>query len=182
MRGDVRCSASRNSFKWFSNFEGDTLYIGSRSSGRLVRIYELSLLTGYKWRRCIIRWLQANGFVFRVAANGYPRVLEDHARNLLSGMVPRLRNTPNLAALKRSQGVAMGRRRKSRLDLPQRVYFNHTSSGFDSIWQRAMRKAIEAGDLKERFTEHDIRAKTATDDPLNAQQRLGHQSRAMTDR
>ena len=58
----------------------------------------------------------------------------------------------------------------------------YTSSGFDSIWQRAMRKAIETGALKERFTEHDIRAKTATDDPLNAQQRLGHKNRSMTDR
>lgn len=60
----------------------------------------------------------------------------------------------------------------------------YTASGFDSIWQRAMQKATdnEKGVLKERFTEHDIRAKTATDDPLNAQQRLGHKSRAMTDR
>jgi len=38
-RGDMRCSASRKSFKWFSNSEGDTLYIGSRASGRLIRIY-----------------------------------------------------------------------------------------------------------------------------------------------
>jgi integrase len=47
-----------------------------------------------------------------------------------------------------------------------------------------MRKATDeaTGVLKERFTEHDIRAKTATDDPLNAQQRLGHKNRAMTDR
>ena len=45
-----------------------------------------------------------------------------------------------------------------------------------------MKKAIETGALRERFTEHDIRARTATDDPVNAQQRLGHQSRAMTDR
>ena len=45
-----------------------------------------------------------------------------------------------------------------------------------------MKKALDGGVLKERFTEHDIRAKTATDDPLGAQQRLGHKSRAMTDR
>lgn len=60
----------------------------------------------------------------------------------------------------------------------------YSASGFDSIWQRAMQKATDkaTGVLKERFTEHDIRAKTATDDPLNAQQRLGHKNRAMTDR
>lgn len=58
----------------------------------------------------------------------------------------------------------------------------YTASGFDSIWQRAMKKALGAGVIKERFTEHDIRAKTATDDPLSAQQRLGHKNRSMTDR
>ena len=39
LRGDVRTDAHRDSYKWFSNSEGDTLYIGSRASGRLVRIY-----------------------------------------------------------------------------------------------------------------------------------------------
>jgi len=58
----------------------------------------------------------------------------------------------------------------------------YTSSGFDSIWQRTMRKVLEAGLIQERFTEHDIRAKTATDDPEYAQKRLGHKSRSMTDK
>jgi len=58
----------------------------------------------------------------------------------------------------------------------------YTTSGFDSIWQRAMQKAIAKGVLGERFTEHDIRAKTATDDPENAQKRLGHKTRSTTDR
>jgi len=58
----------------------------------------------------------------------------------------------------------------------------YTTSGFDSIWQRAMRKALVKGLLAERFTEHDIRAKTATDDPENAQKRLGHKTRSTTDR
>jgi hypothetical protein len=38
-RGDIRCAASRKSHKWYSNAEGDTFNLGSRSSGRLVRIY-----------------------------------------------------------------------------------------------------------------------------------------------
>lgn len=58
----------------------------------------------------------------------------------------------------------------------------YTSSGFDSIWQRVMAKAVTSAVLKERFTEHDIRGKTATDDPEHAQRRLGHKTRAMTDR
>lgn len=39
----------------------------------------------------------------------------------------------------------------------------YTSDGFRSIWHRAMRKALAAGKLLESFTEHDIRASTATE-------------------
>lgn len=65
---------------------------------------ELASLTGYKRRSCIIRWLQANGFAFRVAADGYPRVLQEHVREMLGGP-PSLRKTvPNLSALRNSRG------------------------------------------------------------------------------
>lgn len=39
----------------------------------------------------------------------------------------------------------------------------YTSSGFQSMWHRLMSKAIEAKLIKERFTEHDIRAAHATE-------------------
>lgn len=58
----------------------------------------------------------------------------------------------------------------------------YTEDGFRSIWQRAMSKYLAAakeGELRPRFTEHDIRAKVASDDPDNAQQRLQHRSAAM---
>lgn len=43
-------------------------------------------------------------------------------------------------------------------------------------------EAIQTG-LKERFTEHDLRAKVASDNNLDrAQQLLGHSSSAITDR
>ena len=38
-----------------------------------------------------------------------------------------------------------------------------STSGFDSIWQRTMHKALSSTNLKERFTEHDPRAKVASD-------------------
>lgn len=63
-------------------------------------IAELVSLTGYKRRSCIVRWLQANGFSFRIGADGYPRVLEEHVRMLLCGVPAKPRNQPNLAALK----------------------------------------------------------------------------------
>jgi integrase len=53
----------------------------------------------------------------------------------------------------------------------------YTGDGFRSIWSRAMRKYVNTGG--ERFTEHDLRAKVASDDPANAQARLQHRSNAM---
>jgi integrase len=38
-----------------------------------------------------------------------------------------------------------------------------TCSGFDSIWQRAMDKALADTQLTERFTDHDLRTKVASD-------------------
>lgn len=39
----------------------------------------------------------------------------------------------------------------------------YTGNGFRSLWQRRMKSALATGLLKERFREHDIRAKTASD-------------------
>ncbi|MGH8654187.1 MAG: tyrosine-type recombinase/integrase [Gammaproteobacteria bacterium] len=59
----------------------------------------------------------------------------------------------------------------------------YTPTGFRSIWQRAMAKAVATG--LERFTEHDLRAKVITDARelgQDAQRIAGHKSSAMTDR
>lgn len=58
------------------------------------------------------------------------------------------------------------------------------SSGFDSQWQRFMRKAIQETDLKSKFTENDLRAKVASDSDSDeqARKRLGHSSAATTKR
>lgn len=54
-----------------------------------------------------------------------------------------------------------------------------TTSGFDSIWQRYMRKWVDQGN--ERFTLHDIRAKRASDLTLEqAQLLLRHTTANMT--
>lgn len=57
-----------------------------------------------------------------------------------------------------------------------------TSRGFKSQWQRSIRAYVTAGG--ERFTEHDLRAKTASDarDITTAQQLLDHATPAMTQR
>jgi len=58
-----------------------------------------------------------------------------------------------------------------------------TANGFDSIWQRFMKKALEKSDLKERFTEHDLRAKVASDtESEHARILLGHANIEITNR
>ena len=49
---------------------------------------------------------------------------------------------------------------------PREGYINEAtgeSHGFDSIWQRFMSRVLAETKVKERFTEHDIRAKAGSD-------------------
>ena len=56
-----------------------------------------------------------------------------------------------------------------------------SANGFDSIWQRFMAKAISETGLAEKFTEHDLRAKVASEtEPNHARQLLGHSSESTT--
>jgi integrase len=56
------------------------------------------------------------------------------------------------------------------------------ANGFDSLWQRFMGRAMRAG-LQERFQERDLRAKTASDMPLElASALLGHADPRLTQR
>lgn len=58
-----------------------------------------------------------------------------------------------------------------------------TANGFDSIWRRFINKALEETKLHERFTEHDLRAKVASDTSLkHAQSLLGHSNSNITKR
>lgn len=58
----------------------------------------------------------------------------------------------------------------------------YTVSGFSSIWQRKMKSALAEGVLTERFTDHDLRRKTASDldDVEHAKRLLGHASVGVT--
>lgn len=59
----------------------------------------------------------------------------------------------------------------------------YSANGFQSQWQRTMRKAVKAG-LENRFHFHDLRAKSASDDETDqaASDRLGHADVATTRR
>ena len=57
----------------------------------------------------------------------------------------------------------------------------YTDSGFSSIWQRKMRKAIEEQVIGERFRDHDLRGKTGSDTDLqHAVELLGHADKKVT--
>ena len=61
---------------------------------------------------------------------------------------------------------------------------NGKNSGFKSLWQRSMAKALERTKLEEKFSEKDIRTKTASDmdSTEDAQKLLGHTSPQTTRR
>jgi len=59
----------------------------------------------------------------------------------------------------------------------------YSSDGFRSIWQRRMKSALAKGVLKERFTEHDVRAKAVRELQLeHAAALLGHADARVTER
>lgn len=60
----------------------------------------------------------------------------------------------------------------------------YTSDGFRSIWHRAMVKAYNSGELREKFQEKDLRAKAATDcnSLVEAFELCGHRSLSTTQR
>lgn len=60
----------------------------------------------------------------------------------------------------------------------------YTPSGFKANWQRLMNKALKENVLQERFTFHDIRAKSGTDaeqQGKDPQKLLGHTTRKQTE-
>lgn len=60
----------------------------------------------------------------------------------------------------------------------------YNKDGFHARWQPSMRKALETGAIKERFTEHDIRTMHATDadeQGLDVQQNLQHSDARTTE-
>ena len=58
-----------------------------------------------------------------------------------------------------------------------------SANGFDSIWGRFMEKVLTRTSVQERFTEHDLRAKVASDTNIeHAKNLLGHTSSILTER
>jgi hypothetical protein len=61
---------------------------------------ELVALSGYRMPKYQIRWLKQNGFAFRVAADGYPRVDRTHYTQVMgAGGTACMRPGPRLEGL-----------------------------------------------------------------------------------
>lgn len=57
----------------------------------------------------------------------------------------------------------------------------YTATGFGTNWQKTVDRAMQRNGLRQRFTFHDLRAKSASDDDLHAASaRLGHADTATT--
>lgn len=58
----------------------------------------------------------------------------------------------------------------------------YTSEGFRAMWQRMIKRAVKRGVIAERFTFHDLRAKSVSDSTTlqEAYDRAGHTSMSMT--
>ncbi len=72
-------------WRLFAKFcDGDGSLHGE-NAGLILTPAELLELTGYKQRAAQARWLEHNGFTYRVAANGRIVVLREHAARILDG-------------------------------------------------------------------------------------------------
>ncbi|MBN8431849.1 tyrosine-type recombinase/integrase [Microbulbifer salipaludis] len=58
----------------------------------------------------------------------------------------------------------------------------YTRTGFNAIWQREQRAALEAEAIQERFRFHDLKIKAASDFDGDVQQFTGHKTRSMAER
>lgn len=122
------------------------------------------------------------GDVLRIAINHY----DEHFLRVSEGKTgtrARIVMTDTLKATLGQESTLPGSRRNFRHVVRNRAGRPYTLDGFESLWQRGMRKALSSGKLSERFTFHDLRAKHATDkdeEALNAQLALGHADPATT--
>lgn len=79
----------------------------------LLQRSDLVALSGYKQPAAIKRWLQANGFVFVVGIDGWPRVAASQYEQRMNGSVATAagrRDAPNRKALEELQSAKTQRK------------------------------------------------------------------------
>lgn len=140
------------------------------ASPRLALAMDLALLTGQRQGDLItlpFKNVTAEGILFRQAKTG---------KRLLVGMSPALEAVIARARVMVPAVDIGGYVIRTRKGAP------YTSEGFRACWQRTMQRAMRRELLAERFTFHDLRAKSVSDSKTiqEAFERAGHTSMAMT--
>jgi integrase len=164
----VERNPSRKRTRYVTDAEFDAFK--AMCSPRLKLAMDLALLTGQRQGDLLtLPWKNVTdeGILFRQGKTG---------KRLLVGTSPALQEALTKARLMVPVVDIGGYVIRTRRGMP------YSSDGFRACWQRTMRKAMKRGVLQERFTFHDIRAKTVSDS-LNIQEafeRAGHTSMAMT--
>jgi len=139
-----------------------------RDAPPLLRAYvPIKILTGLR-QGDLLRLrrdqLTAEGILFREGKRGKRRLIEwsDELRAAVDVALA-LRQTPSMLYV-----------------ITTRTGQPYTGNGFRSIWQRHMVRVVQSGALSESFTEHDLRAVTATEAMERAQELLAHESARTT--
>lgn len=110
--------------------------------------------------------LTDEGILIRTSKTGKPLLIEwsDELRGVVA-RAKRIKPQVRIALICNKQGK------------------RYTGQGFATMWQKLIRAAMEQNAIQERFRFHDLRAKSASDDSLEAAtQRLGHMDARLTER
>lgn len=140
------------------------------ASPRLKLAMELALLTAQRQGDLIsLPWknVSAEGILFRQGKTG---------KRLLVSMSPALQEVLDRARMMTPVVEIGGFVIRTRRGTP------YTSEGFRAMWQRMIKRAVKLGAISERFTFHDLRAKSVSDSTTlqEAYDRAGHTSMSMT--
>jgi integrase len=162
---DVERNPAKRRTRYVTDAEYVAFYEFAKPRVRLAM--DLALLTGQRQGDLItLPWSNVTdeGILFRQGKTG---------KRLLVGMSDALKEVLDRARLMEPIGPAVIRTRNGTA---------YTSEGFRACWQRTMQRAMRRAIIAERFTFHDLRAKSVSDSKTleEAFERAGHTSMAMT--
>lgn len=162
---DVERNPTRRRTRYVTDEEYAALYQFAKPRIRLAM--DLALLTGQRQGDLItlpFKNVTADGIFFRQGKTG---------KRLLVGMTPTLAEVIERGRKMEPFGETVIRTRRGA---------PYTSEGFRACWQRTVQRAMRKRILEERFTFHDLRAKSVSDSTSleAAFERAGHTSMSMT--
>lgn len=164
----VERNASKKRTRYITDAEYAAVYNSAKE--RVQVAMDLALLTGQRQGDLLtlpFSNVSDEGILFKQGKTGKRLLVE--MSPTLSAVVERARNMPPVMHI----GGNVLRTRKGT---------PYTSEGFRACWQRTMNRALKRKLIEERYTFHDLRAKSVSDtvDIQKAFERAGHTSMAMT--